>query len=70
MRKCEKLIPNTKECIPIEFSNLKCGDIFRLFDDEIPVINNDGFTFFKAMSNAYKTDEGYWQVDIIDSICG
>lgn len=71
MRKCEKLIPDTKEFVPIEFSKLKYKDVFRLFEDDGTLItDNDGFTIFKAMSDAYKTDEGYWQVDIMDSIRG
>lgn len=51
------------------FAELKKDDIFRLFDDDIPAINNDGFTQFMAQSDAYENDKGIYQVDIMDSIC-
>lgn len=57
-----------KEWIDIKFKDLKQGDIFRLFDDGIPVIDNDGFTNLGAKSDAYLNDEGKYQVDIMDSI--
>jgi hypothetical protein len=67
MRTCQ--IKKDKEWININFSELKQGDIFRLFDNDIPVINNEGFTQFMAQSDAYENNEGIYQVDIMDSIC-
>ena len=68
MRICEKLIIGTKEFIPINLKDLKCNDRFRLFDDDEIVINQDGYSVWKAENDAYRNDEGIWQVDVIDAL--
>lgn len=52
----------------IEFKELQKGDLFRLFDDEIPVIGVDGFTLFGALGNAYINAEGIWTVNIVSNV--
>jgi hypothetical protein len=68
MRTCFRNIENTKEFELIEFKDLRKGDLFRLFDNDNPVINQDGFSVFKAESDAYLNAEGIWQIDIVDSL--
>lgn len=66
MRTCQ--IFKNEEWIDINFEELKKGDIFRLFDDGIPVKDLDGFTNFTAQSDAYQNDEDIYQVDVLESI--
>lgn len=68
MRTCERAIKNSHSFESIEFKELKEGDLFRLFDDFNPVIDSNGFTIWKALSDAYLNDEGIWQVNIMDSL--
>ena len=68
MRTCQKWDLKTKDFVPYEFRNLKKNDGFRLFDDEEPVTDYNGFTCWLALSDAYENDEGIWQVDVKDSL--
>lgn len=68
MRTCEIAIMNSNMFRGIDFKDLKKGNLFRLFDNDEPVIDNNGFTVWKALSDAYLNDEGVWQINIMDSL--
>jgi hypothetical protein len=78
MRYCERVLYNEHtgetKYIPYDFKNLREGDCFRLFEEKdnplTIVLDKDGFSVWKAMSDAYENDEGIWQIDITDSING
>ena len=59
-RICEILINN--EWVKSDFKNIKAGNIFRLFDDNIPVIYRNK-TEFKAINNAYLNENNIYTVD-------
>jgi hypothetical protein len=59
-RICEILINN--EWIKSELKNVKAGDIFRLFDDNVHVTYK-GNTEFKACSDAYLNDSNIYTVN-------
>ena len=59
-RICEILIDN--EWVKSDFKNIKAGNIFRLFDDNIPVIYRNK-TEFKAINNAYLNENNIYTVD-------
>lgn len=59
-RICEILINN--EWVKSDFKNIKAGNIFRLFDDNIPVTYNNK-TELKAINNAYLNENNIYTVD-------
>lgn len=68
MRTCDRWDNSLKQFLSYRFSELKQGDEFRLFDDEEPVLDCNGFSCWTALSDAYENDEGIWQIDIRDSL--
>ena len=59
-RICEILINN--EWVKSDFKNIKAGNIFRLFDDNIPVTYKNK-TEFKAINNAYLNENNIYTVN-------
>ena len=58
-RTCEILINN--EWVKSDFKNIKAGDTFRLFDDNIPVTYNNK-TELKAINDAYLNENNIYTV--------
>lgn len=67
MRTCQKMTGIGK-WNDIEFKNLKNMDVFRLFDDGVPVIDRIGCDTFIAKSDTYLNSDGIYQIDIFDAI--
>ena len=63
LRRVEKIVRG--EWVPIAFSELKIGDVFRMFDPiDVPVIGGKGQTTFIASSNPYLNELGVLTVKI------
>ena len=59
-RICEILINN--EWVKSDFKNIKAGDTFRLFDDNVPVTYKNK-TELKAINNAYLNENNIYTVE-------
>ena len=66
MRTCQIL--KDDEWTNINFEELKKDNKFRLFDDGVLVKDNDGFSIFTALNDAYMNEEGIYQVDVSGTI--
>jgi len=52
----------------IELKQIKNSTMFKIFDNDIPFIDNFGFSIFTSLSDAYLNDDDIWQIDIIDCV--
>lgn len=59
-------IKNNNEWIERQFKDIKKGDIFKAYDDDEPVTDEDGNTEFIAVSdpNIYEVGEDLLSIDV------
>lgn len=59
-------IKNNNEWIERQFQDIKKGDIFKAYDDDEPVTDEDGNTEFIAVSdpNIYEVGEDLLSIDV------